>query len=133
MSQLNFDYQNQLIIESTHLRVALPTGQLRAKEKVHILHFCLDYDSRFHQLSINFNLNTCKDGDDIAASKKHLKKANNESAVVAKKASEETNNQAEYNADADVSMETEKEKKKKEKKAKKAAEAAAEEQVAAPF
>lgn len=56
----------------------------------------------------------CEDGDDITASKKHLRKANNESAVVAKTAA------ASYNTDADaVTTEVTATVEKKEKKSKK--------------
>lgn len=63
-------------------------------------------------------INACEDGDDIAASKRHLKKANNASAEEAKAAGEAE--AATYNQDADATAAAEK-KDKKEKKAKKRA------------
>ncbi|CAD7932677.1 unnamed protein product [Amoebophrya sp. A25] len=44
----------------------------------------------------------CEDGDDLAASKRHLKKAANQSVAVAKKATAEAGSNGVYNQDADV-------------------------------
>lgn len=69
----------------------------------------------------------CEDGDDMTASKKHLKKALNMSAVVAEKKKE---NVAGYNADADaVVTTTQTEETKAEKKEKKSKKRAAEDDV----
>merc|ERR1711991_1083846 len=66
-------------------------------------------------------INACEDGDDVNASRKHLKKANNQSAVSATKETEGS-----YNADGDAVMNSE-ETPKKEKKEKKKKKASAEE------